>query len=316
MKLSIGVGMTAPRDVRPGVLWFVTRRTVRRTHLFSPDADGRIEQLYWYLTAVYAQRLGVELHMMQLMSTHPHEVLTDTRGELPRFFELRNGTLAKALKVLLGWSGEVFDSCAASWVELPTPEAAIQEIAYTVANCVAAGLVSTPRQWPGAKVLVDDVGRRVVRVKRPDFYFNPKNPKWPDEVTIPILMPRMLQQAFGSDDDAREAIQSQVDRLVRKAHRNYRKSGLTFVGRKRILRMRHTRRATSRERAGDRNPTFATAGDAEVTKRLIEQRRAFRAAYRRAWHAWKTGTRDVEFPAGTWKMRELHGAQTRPHHAV
>ena len=304
--------MTAPRNVRPGVTWFVTRRTTRRHFLFSPDEAGEVEQLYWYTTAVYAKKLGIELHMMQLMSSHPHEVLTDTKGVLPRFFGLRNHALCNALKVLRGWPREVLDKLPANWVELPTAAAMVKEMAYTAANCVAAGLVRTPARWPGAKVLVDDVGNRVVKVKRPAVYFDPNNPLWPDEVSIPIVMPPMLRDAYGSDDAAREVLQAEVDKLVQRAHRENEIAGTGYAGRKRVLKTPHTRRAKSFEPFGRRNPTFAAAGDPEVAARMVKQRRTFLADYRVALLAWRGGDRTAVFPPGTWNMRLHHAVACSP----
>lgn len=304
--------MTAARDVRPGVTWFVTRRTTRRHHLFSPDEDGEIEQLYWYTTAVSAKKYGVDFHMTQLLSSHPHEVLTDTRGELPRFYEHRNCILANALKVFRKWPEEVFSRTPACWVELPTAEAVIKEMAYTAANCVAAGLVRTPAKWPGAKVLADDVGRRVVKVKRPDYYFNPNNPEWPDEVEIPIRMPKLLEEAFETEDAAREAIQAKIDELVREAHRENATTGQGYAGAKRVIKSPHTRRASSYEQFGSRKPTFAAAGNPEVARIMVKRRRAFLSAYQTAWLAWKAGDHNAIFPAGTWKMRVYHAARCEP----
>ncbi len=300
--------MTQPRNVRPGVTWMTTRRATRRHHLFTPDDEGLVEQVYWYSTAVIAGQLGIELHMMQLMSTHPHEVLTDTRGVLPRFFELRNRMFANAIKVLRGWPEEVFNKSPCNWVELDTAEAFVQSAAYVAANCVAAGLVRTPRRWPGAKVLVDEMGRRVVTVKRPDFYFDPDNPNWPEEVSIPIVMPKMLVEAYGSEDAAREVIQLELDRLIRKAHADNKRSGRGYAGRKRVLKTPHTARARSYERFGNRVPNFAAAGNGAVAARLIQRRRAFLETYRQAWLGWTAGERDVVFPSGTWKMRFQHAA--------
>lgn len=289
-------------------MWFTTRRATRRHHLFTPDEEGVADQVYWYCTAVTAKQLGIELHMMQLMSTHPHEVLTDTLGVLPRFFELRNRIFANAMKVHLGWPEEVFSKTPANWVELATPEAAVKEIAYTCANCVEAGLVRTPRRWPGAKVLVEEIGRRVVTVPRPDFYFDPDNPNWPDEVSIPIVMPAMLTKAYGSEEGARQAIQAELDERIRKAHAKNKRSGRGYAGAKRVLKTPHTARARSYEAFGARTPTFAAAGNGAVAAAFVQRRREFLQAYRRAWTDWKAGMRDVLFPFGTWKMRCYHAA--------
>ena len=304
--------MTQPRNVRPNVTWFVTRRATRRHFLFSPDQEGKVEQIYWYTTAVIAQRLDVSLHIMQLMSSHLHETLTDRRGVLPRFFELRNRIFANALKVLLGWPEEVFAKTPANWVELSTPEAVIKQMAYTAANCVEAGLVRTPRRWPGAKVLVDDVGRKTITVERPEGYFDPENPMWPERVSIPIEMPEILRDAFETEQEARDAIQAELDARIRKAHADNKREGRGYLGRKRVLKTPHTARASSFERFGSRTPTFAAAGNSTVATEMVRRLRAFRAAYRDAWNAWKAGVRAVVFPYGTWKMRVYHGAICKP----
>ena len=304
--------MTAPRNVRPGITWFVTHRSTRRHFLFSPDEAGVVEQIYWYTTAVFAKQYGIEVHMAQLLSTHPHEVLTDTTGRLCLFFERRNHAFANALKVLRGWPGEVFDKRQANWVELPTAATVVKESAYTAANCVAAGLVRTPQRWPGVKVLVDDMGRRVIKVKRPDLYFRADNPQWPDEVELPIVMPALLERAYGSHESCREVVQAELDKLVRKAHADNSRKGLGYLGAKRVLKTPHTKRASSFELFGSRVPSFSAAGDSTVARAMLEQRREFHRAYHQAWQAWARGDRCVMFPYGTWKMHVAHGARCHP----
>src|SRR6187401_2428681 len=141
--------MTAPRCIRPGRTWFVTRRTTRRHFLLRPDADKTLQELYWYTTAVIAAERGIELHAVQMLSTHIHEVLTDTRGELPRFLQQRNRLFANAIKRHRHWPEEVFARAPASCVALYGVRAILKEIGYTLANCVEAGLVHHPDDWPG-----------------------------------------------------------------------------------------------------------------------------------------------------------------------
>ncbi|MCG8556200.1 MAG: transposase, partial [Proteobacteria bacterium] len=65
--------MTQPRYIVPGMTVMVTRRTLRRTHLFRPDPE--LTELYRYCLAVSAQRHGIRLHAAILMSSHHHLVL-------------------------------------------------------------------------------------------------------------------------------------------------------------------------------------------------------------------------------------------------
>jgi hypothetical protein len=52
--------MTQPRLLLPGDTVMVTRRTLRRHHLFRPDPA--IRQLYLYTLAVCARQFGILVH--------------------------------------------------------------------------------------------------------------------------------------------------------------------------------------------------------------------------------------------------------------
>lgn len=60
--------MSAPRVVLPGSTVLITRRTLRRHHLFAPDPA--IRALYVYALAVCAAKFDVLVHAIVLMSTH------------------------------------------------------------------------------------------------------------------------------------------------------------------------------------------------------------------------------------------------------
>lgn len=304
--------MTMPRDARPGVTWLVTRRTTRRYHLFSPDKKGLVEAIYWYVTAIYAARLGIQVHMAQLLSTHIHEVLTDTLGNLSKFFELRNRALVNALKTVLPWPEEILSKTPANWVECPDAATVLHAMGYTAANCVAAGLVCTPSEWPGAKTLPEDVGMRVIRVKRPEMYFRASNPMWLEEAELRIEMPAVLEAAFGSHDACHAAIAAKTAELVQQAQDKNATTESGYAGVEAVLESPHTRRAKTPEPVGQRNPTFAARGNADLAARLVARRRAFHEAYRKAWTEWKQGNRDVVFPLGTYKMRVVYNVPCSP----
>lgn len=291
-----------PRRILPGRTWFVTRRTTRRHYLLRPDEDGTSQGIYWYATAVLAAKFGIEIHAVQVMSTHIHEVLTDTRGTLPAFIRERNRAIANALKCHRRWPEEVFQRAPASCIELYGASAVLKEIGYTVANCVEAGLVDSPDAWPGARTSGADVGR-TIRVRRPDVYFNPENPVWPEMASITITIPPAVDLAFGVN--AIGAIGRAISSAVSTARAAARSAG-RFVGRvENLVRVPFEKRSHSFELFRKRNPHFACAGDPKEKRRARDERRAFLSDYRKALEDWRCHVWPI-FPAGTWRWsREL-----------
>src|SRR5690606_13124732 len=156
-----------------------------------------------------------------------------------------------------------------------------------------------------------DVGVRVIRVKRPPVYFNPSNPRWPNEVEIRFVMPPLLEEAFGAEG-ARQRIAEEVKRLEHEAWHKAEELGTSFKAAKRVMRVPHTARARSYEVFGKLNPRFTAAGDSACGAEKAAALRAFDAAYERALRRWTAGDRRAVFPYGTWWMRVHHGARVRP----
>ncbi len=298
--------MTRRRCVIPGTTYLLTRRTTRRYFLLAPDARGEANRIFWYALAVAAERCGVEVHAACMMSSHLHVVLTDVEGRHPEFTQHFHRTLANALKVARAWPEEVFNRGGTSMVELVTPAAVINAIAYTIANPVAAFAVRYAREWPGPQTSPADVGNRTVNAERPPHWFRSRR-SFPTSASLRISMPTVLDQHFGPER-ARALVAHRLRRLHHRAWNTARDRRLSFVGPRRLLRMRHTRRAKSYEPFGQRNPRFAAAGNVRAAISAIARFRAFDTAYTRALTAWREGDRTVVFPCGTWSMRVHHGA--------
>lgn len=303
--------MTRPRIVDRGATLALSRRTTRRHFLLHPDEARRMEQVYWYCLAHAAERHGIQVHAACLMSTHAHEVITDVRGEYPKFLETFHRTLALCTKAFRGWPEEVFNKESTGAHVLLTPAAVIESIAYLVANPVEAGAVRYAKDWPGAKTLPADVGTRVVHVKRPPHYFDPENSRWPSEIELALEMPVSLELEYGPDL-ARERIAARVRQREHRAWNEARRTGRSFIGPRRVLRLPYTKRATSYEVFGALNPQFAAAGNRTAATEAIRRLRAFQAQYRQALAKWMGGDRRACFPSGTWWMRVCHGARCGP----
>lgn len=293
--------MSQPRVILPGATYLLTRRALRRHMLFRPDSA--ITRLIIYTLAVSAGRYGIEVHALCAMSTHLHVVVTDTRGVLPRFLQFFHRLVALGTKVIRSWEGAVWDHEATSVVRLMTREAVVEKIAYTLANPVAAGLVERASEWPGAKVLVDELGSGALHATRPEEYFDANNPEWPAEVTLHLsLPPDFAKEPAGS---FRAQVGAHLERTEAQARASARPGGA--LGAELAANVSPEARATSSEPLRDRNPTFAVGhGNADAWRRALGAVRAFRAEYRVALEQWRAGVRSVLFPAGTWWMRVLH----------
>ena len=303
--------MTRPRIVDPGATLALSRRTTRRHFLLNPDEARQMEQVYWYCLAYAAKLHGILVHAACLMSTHSHEVITDVRGEYPKFLQTFHRYLALCTKAYRGWPEEVFNKDSSGAHALLTPEATLEAIAYLIANPVEAGAVRYAKDWPGAHTLPAHVGTRVIRVKRPPHYFDPNNPEWPEELELRLEMPVALELDYGPEL-ARERIAERVRDKQHQAWNRAKRAGLSFVGPRRVVKLAHTKRAKSYEVFGGLNPQFAAAGNRAAATEAVKRLRAFKAQYARALGAWTAGDRSACFPEGTWWMRVCHGARCGP----
>lgn len=283
----------------------ITRRTLRRHHLFRPDPA--IRQLYLYTLAIAAREFGVMVHAVTLMSTHEHLIATDVHGRLPDFLRRLHRLVALGTKALRKWEGPTWDHEPTSVVQLLTTQAVIDKLAYVMANPVAAGLVHRARDWPGLTVLPNDLGRRTFTVDRPNDFFDPQNPKWPDRVDISLTVPPALSHL--EEEAFREAVSEALAAKEREAKQELRARRRQVLGSRRVRQMSPYRRAQSFEEIRSRNPTFAVGrGQTHALRSAVQTLRAFRRAYREAFEQWRAGYRSVVFPQGTWCMCRLHSA--------
>jgi hypothetical protein len=230
---------------------------------------------------------------------------------LPRFLQEFHRLLALSTKALRGWPGEVFDKRSTGQHALLSPEATIEAFAYLITNPVEAGAVRYAKDWPGAHTLPRDIGTRIVKVKRPAHYFDPDNTAWPDTLELRLQMPAALEFDYGVEL-AQRRIAQRVKEREHRAWQESKRTGVAFVGARRVLRQPHTKRARSYEAFGSLNPQFAAAGHRGAAQEAVRRLRAFNAQYDKALAAWTAGKRTVRFPGGTWWMRVCHGARCGP----
>ena len=133
--------MAHPRRVVPGETYLITRRCYQRTFRLRPCAETN--SIFLYCLAFAAQRTGVVLHAVCVMSNHHHLVVTDTCAVLPEFLRELHRLTAKAINAAQGqwenlWAAEpcnavrlVTDHCVfrpdpgtssdVTWARVPEP---------------------------------------------------------------------------------------------------------------------------------------------------------------------------------------------------
>ena len=269
-----------------------------------------MKQVYWFCLAYAAKLHGVVVHAACLMSTHAHEVITDVRGEYPKFLETFHRNLALCTKALRGWPEEVFNKDSTGVHALLTAEAVIESIAYLIANPVEAGAVRYAKDWPGAHTLPADVGTRVVRVQRPKHYFDPDNAKWPDALQLGSRCRCCWSRLrSGAGPRAHRGARTTPGAPGLERSQTHRSSVHRSAAREKAP---HTKRASSYEVFGSLNPQFAAAGSRAAATEAVRRLRAFKAQYERALGRWMAGDRTACFPTGTWWMWVCHGGRCGP----
>ncbi len=328
------------RPVFAGDVYLITRRVNAFLCRLRPGED--VKHVVIYCLARAARRHGIEVIAFTILSTHLHLVLRDPRGALPRFCHEFFQNTARALNFAQETGGIVFEPGSYRRQTLATPQAIYKEIAYTIANPVAAGLVSEPRRWPGLITLPNDLGKRTYRARRPKFFRDPAEESdgaltgdetarerhrlahseesddqdpMRDEESLTLSLPPLLPDGTstkGRGDDVRRAAADWLTRELEQAHEERKRGGRTsWVGVDRVKRQdphRPHREDVDKRPSGGLNPQFVTQ-DRRAGREQDLILREWRGRYTEARKRWSSGNRSVVFPYGTWLAPRLWRAK-------
>jgi REP element-mobilizing transposase RayT len=291
--------MTAPRQVLEGTTYLVTRRASERRLFLRPSKQTNA--IVGFLLSALAERYGILLHAVCVMSNHLHFVLTDPHARLPEFLRDLDALVARAMNRLLRRSDAFFERDSYSAIPLETPTDILDKMVYVLANPIAAGLVRHGSEWPGLWFAPTLIGGEGVAFDRPKEFFREKGPlpakarlrlhPPPSFENEPGLVAELLRRLARAEDEATARLGA---------------AGRSFLGVARVLAQKWYARPRTDEPHGTLNPRVACKDKwkrIEALLRLAE----FRSAYGDALAAWKAGVRDVTFPSGTWLMRVQHG---------
>jgi REP element-mobilizing transposase RayT len=280
----------------------VTRRCTQRQFLLRPSA--LVNQIVLYCLAVAAEKYGVLLHALCVMSNHYHLTLTDPHGLLPEFERWVNEFVAKAVNASLGRWESLWAPGSYHAANLEAPVDVLAAMTYTITNPVKAGLVMRSDLWPGLCTLPSDIGRPM-RVKRPNVLFRKDGPL-PEEVEVTFVPPPAYSHLSLAEfvELLRDSVEAKEESLRARA----RDEGRSFLGRRAVLGQDPFDSPRTREERRAKRPRIRSRRQIELLLRL----RAFLQDYREAFERFRAGFRQVIFPPGTYWMRRYAGARCAP----
>ena len=285
--------MSLPRAVVPGRIYMVQRRCSERRFFLRPGAVTN--QAVWYCLAVALQKTGVALLAAMAMSNHVHVVIHDVHGQLPKFLHLFHLLLARSQNCYLGRWEAFWASEQTSCVELVHDDDVLDKCAYALANPVAADLVETAAEWPGASSWAAMAGVRRLVATRPTHFFSTKMPA---AVDLPLHGLASMNM-----DDFVAAVRARVHAIEATTRRARVQAGRRCLGRKAVLTQSFFARPPSHAPRRNLAPRVACRSKWHRIERLA-QNKAWQHAYAAARLAWLAG-HSVAFPEGTWALRHL-----------
>ncbi len=268
----------------------VTRRVAQRQFLLVP-CDW-LEQLFLFCLAVAANRTGIVVHSLVVMSNHYHLIASDPEGRLPEAIAWLNEFVARAVNARLGRWESLWSSEPPSYVRLLTPADIIAKIVYAMANPVAAGLVSHGSMWPGIRIFKPTVRR----IRRPDWFFRDGGPL-PDVAELRIVAPSLGMPEHQAIKQLKEAIAVEEANLREKLSAE----GKTFQGPHKVRAQRRDAASTSWEPRRELSPRIASQ-DKWRRIEALQRSKQFLVEYREALTRWRLGAHDVVFPHGTYQL--------------
>ncbi len=193
----------------PGKTFLLTRRCLGRHRWLTPG--NKLNRLFLYLFAVGAERFGFEVHVLTIMSTHYHAVVTDPGGVVPAFEQWLHSLLARAVNKLRGRTDTFWDGRHGGRQEIVDAAALRDALVYVWNNPTEAGLVRRGKSWPGVRTVPHDmlaaVGtRKPLTVARPEEFFDGSG-RLPKTVELAFSVPKMLM-----DEEARREPEAEAER--------------------------------------------------------------------------------------------------------
>lgn len=278
----------------------VQRRVVHRLFYLRPSKVTNAT--FEYCLAYAAAQTGVLLHEFEVLSNHYHIVLSDPLAKLPKFMQILNSFVARAINASYGQFGTFWENESFTAPELPEDIDLVDKCVYTLLNPCTADLVEHASEWPGLSSWAMEYGKPRIAT-RPDHLFGETMPReLPLELVRPPVMPEL------SDDQLRKEIRRRVAEREAELARKRQAEGRQVLGVRRVLAQRPS---DSPVRPAEHFGTRPRVSTRSVWAKLdaIQRCKEFLTEYRDAMASYLSGIREALFPRGTYSMRVRFGVR-------
>ena len=293
--------MTMARPVYREQVVMVSRRTVQRQLLFVPD--DVINGIFLYCLGYAAKKYKIKVISVTVMSNHWHVVIFDEKGTYPAFTSWMHEFTAKCVNVYRKRYENVWSSEKGSVVRAEDDEDVLGQVVYCECNPVEAGLVADRKDWPGIRLGPAQWGK-TIEVKRPSVYFS-KTGRMPKKVKLTLHRPPIKTDL--SDAVLAQQFMNATDAKQKELVECHKQAGKVFMGANAVKRQSPFSQPRTEAPRRNLNPQVAAKNKGRRIAAL-KRLKQFWSDYKKAYARWRTGTRDVVFPHGTYAVCVFGGA--------
>ena len=281
----------------------VTNKTIGDRFLLKPTKElegiilgiiGRAQRMYPLL-----------IHDFVFMSNHYHMLLTPGSAKRLRdFMTFVNSNIAREAARLVGWKGRFW---ARRYKAIPVSHedvAQIERLRYILSHGCKEGLVASSAQWPGAKSVTARLeGRRLkgLWLNRTAAHNARMRGEDVDDLAFAeeeeVILSPLPCWAHLSPGQYRECLADLVSEITKETARQHQQGGTEPAGVPYVLAQHYE----DRPRKPRRSPAPLVHAYAKaVRESMVQAYRAFYNAFRAAADALEEGTRDAQFPDGSF----------------
>jgi len=287
-----------PCNYQRGKYYLVTRRCTQRKFLLL--AGKLADALFLYALGNARLRTHMKIIGYVVLNNHYHLVVYDAFANIAAFAHHLNMFVARSFNKAFERAENFWASDSMSVVELPTRQAVVDKLAYTLANPVKAGLVGRASAWFGLTSWHAMLDGKTRMTPRPRVFYRKTAPEFS---TVPIEIPDGPDAMLGPRAKFIADVVAAVRVIENGCDAERRKNGTKVMQRDAVLKQRRESSPTSRHKMFGLRPRVACRSQwARVA--ALQRNREFEAQHAAAVARLRAGL-VPDFPVGTVAMKHL-----------